>query len=74
MKNNTLGDDIPCVLILKAMGMESDQEIVQLVGDEKEIVDQMALSLEDLNKLGIRTQEQGEENGVEEMTTRDCEF
>ncbi|GMH82897.1 hypothetical protein TL16_g09418, partial [Triparma laevis f. inornata] len=58
MKNNTLGDDIPCVLILKAMGMESDQEIVQLVGDEKEIVDQMALSLEDLNKLGIRTQEQ----------------
>lgn len=31
MKHNTLGDDVPIVLILRAMGTTSDQEIVQLV-------------------------------------------
>lgn len=31
LKHNSLGDDIPIVVILKAMGLESDQEIVQLV-------------------------------------------
>jgi DNA-directed RNA polymerase III subunit RPC2 len=39
MKNNTLGEDIPIVIILKAMGVESDLELVQLVGSEPEIVD-----------------------------------
>lgn len=32
LKHNTLGDDIPIAIILKAMGMESDQEIAELVG------------------------------------------
>mmetsp|Transcript_12576 Transcript_12576/g.38842 ORF Transcript_12576/g.38842 Transcript_12576/m.38842 type:complete len:1045 (-) Transcript_12576:245-3379(-) len=32
LKHNTLGDDIPVVVVLKAMGMESDQEIAELVG------------------------------------------
>jgi len=58
MKNNTLGDDVPIVIILKAMGLESDQEIMQLVGSEKAIMDALALSLEDANKLGILTQQQ----------------
>lgn len=31
MKHNTLGDDVPIVVILRAMGAMSDQEIVQLV-------------------------------------------
>lgn len=31
MKHNSLGDDMPIVVILRAMGAMSDQEIVQLV-------------------------------------------
>lgn len=38
MKHNSLGDDVPIVVILRAMGATSDQEIVQLVsarGDDQ---------------------------------------
>jgi len=58
MKNNTLGEDIPICIILKAMGVESDLELVQLVGSEPEIVNALALSLEEPVKLGIYTQKQ----------------
>lgn len=58
MKNNTLGEDIPIVIVLKAMGVESDLELVQLVGSEPEIVDALALSLEEPFRLGIHTQQQ----------------
>ena len=56
MKNNTLGDDIPIAIILKAMGVESDLEMVQLVGSEPDILNAMALSLEEPVRLGIHTQ------------------
>jgi DNA-directed RNA polymerase III subunit RPC2 len=56
MKNNTLGDDIPIAIILKAMGIESDLEMVQLVGSEPDILNAMALSLEEPVRLGIHTQ------------------
>ena len=58
MKNNTLGDDIPIAICLKAMGIESDMELVQLVGSDPEIVDFLALSLEEPVRLGISTQMQ----------------
>ncbi|CAM9438711.1 unnamed protein product [Choristocarpus tenellus] len=32
MKHNSLGDDVPIVIVLRAMGLQSDQEIMQLVG------------------------------------------
>lgn len=56
MKSNTLGEDIPIAIILKAMGVESDLEMVQLVGSEPEIINAMALSLEEPVRLGIHTQ------------------
>jgi DNA-directed RNA polymerase III subunit RPC2 len=37
LRHNTLGDDVPISVVLKAMGMESDQEIVQLVGPEVQL-------------------------------------
>lgn len=58
VKNNTLGDDIPIAIVLKAMGVESDLEMVQLVGSEPDILNAMALSLEDPVRLGIHTQMQ----------------
>lgn len=56
LKNNTLGEDVPIAIVLKAMGVESDVEAVQLVGSESFIVDALALSLEESSKLGIHTQ------------------
>ena len=56
VKHNTLGDDIPLAIFMKAMGIESDSEMVQLVGSEPEIVDYLAHSLVEPVKLGINTQ------------------
>jgi DNA-directed RNA polymerase III subunit RPC2 len=55
IKHNSLGDDIPIVVVLKAMGLECDEEIVQLVGTESEIVDLFSGSLEEPYYLGIYT-------------------
>ena len=56
LRHNTLGEDVPITVVLKAMGMESDQEIVQLVGPEPELMDLFAASLEEPCSLNIRTQ------------------
>ena len=58
LKHNSLGDDIPIVIILKAMGLECDQEIVQLVGTEPETIDLFSQSMEEPYNLGIFSQEQ----------------
>ena len=34
LRHNTMSDDVPIVVLLKAMGVASDQEVVQLVGSE----------------------------------------
>lgn len=58
LKHNSLGDDIPIVVVLKAMGLECDQEIVQLVGTEPELLDLFSGSLEEPYLLGIYSQDQ----------------
>ena len=58
LKHNSLGDDIPVVIIMKAMGLECDQEIVQLIGTEPEIADLLSGSLEEPYNLGVYSQEQ----------------
>ncbi|CAE7902219.1 POLR3B [Symbiodinium sp. KB8] len=58
LKHNTIGDDVPVVAVLRAMGVTSDQEIVQLVGSEPELQDALAPSLEETLELGILTQAQ----------------
>jgi hypothetical protein len=45
-------------VVLKAMGLECDEEIVQLVGTEPEIVDLFSGSLEEPYYLGIYSQDQ----------------
>ena len=56
LKHNTLGDDIPIGIVFKAMGIESDQEIVQLVGTEKGVPSLYAPSLEEPVREKIYTQ------------------
>ena len=58
LKHNSLGDDIPIVVVLKAMGLESDQEIMQLIGSESELMDLFVGSLEEPYAMGVRNQQQ----------------
>lgn len=58
LKHNSLGDDIPIVVVLKAMGLESDQEIMQLIGCEEELMDLFVGSLEEPYLMGIYNQHQ----------------
>eukprot|EP00578_Thalassiosira_sp_NH16_P002919 CAMPEP_0181137936 /NCGR_PEP_ID=MMETSP1071-20121207/33970_1 /TAXON_ID=35127 /ORGANISM="Thalassiosira sp., Strain NH16" /LENGTH=1106 /DNA_ID=CAMNT_0023224721 /DNA_START=74 /DNA_END=3392 /DNA_ORIENTATION=- len=58
LKHNTLAEDVPICVALKAMGVESDMEFVQSVGSEPEVTDALALSLEEPTRLNIATQRQ----------------
>ena len=58
LKHNTLGEDIPVAIVMKAMGVETDLEMVQLVGSEPEILNALALCLEAPIKVGVHTQTQ----------------
>lgn len=58
LKHNTFSEDIPIVIVLKGMGMETDQEIVQLVGSEDAFITGISPSIHEASQLGIHTQEQ----------------
>jgi len=55
MKHNTFMEDVNVVVIFKAMGIESDQEIVQMVGTEEDVSNTFAASLEECNNLQVYT-------------------
>ncbi len=54
-KSNSFTELIPVFVMFKAMGVESESQIFQLVGNEVEFSEWLALSLEDSCKLSIRT-------------------
>ena len=56
LKNNTLGEDIPIVVVFRAIGVETDIEMVQLIGSEPELINAIALSMEEPDRLKIQTQ------------------
>lgn len=56
LKHNALTEDVPVVVVFKAMGIECEQEIVQLVGCEEGVISTFAPSLEECHKLNIYTQ------------------
>ena len=59
LKHNTLGDDIPVAVILKAMGMECDQEIAELVGSgDCRIASIFVNSMEEPSAARVKTQKQ----------------
>lgn len=49
LKHNSLVEEVPVVVVMKAMGVETDMEIVQLVGTEPYFCDALAVSLEMCN-------------------------
>jgi DNA-directed RNA polymerase beta subunit len=50
--------DIPVVIVFKGMGIESDQEVVQMIGTEEKFLAALALCLEECHRAGIFTQTQ----------------
>jgi len=59
LKHNTLGEDTPILIVLRAMGLECDMEAVAMVaGNDPDLVEAVALCLEEPAKLGIVTQRQ----------------
>lgn len=50
--------DVNVVVIFKALGIESDQEIVQMVGTEEDILNAFSPSLEECNNCQVYTRNQ----------------
>ena len=54
MKQNTLGEDIPIVVFLKALGIESDAEIVSLIaGTDGRIASLLTPSFQEIHEMDI---------------------
>ncbi|KNG83561.1 putative DNA-directed RNA polymerase III, beta subunit, partial [Aspergillus nomiae NRRL 13137] len=59
VKHNVLSEDIPIVILLKAMGIHTDKEMLLLVaGIDKVYQEDFAINFEEAIKLGIYTQQQ----------------
>ena len=58
LRHNTFADEIPIMVVLKAMGLESDQEVVQLVGADPAYATLLAPTMQECASLGIFTQQQ----------------
>ncbi|XP_046739859.1 DNA-directed RNA polymerase III subunit RPC2 isoform X1 [Diprion similis] len=58
MRHNIFQDDIPIVTVFKAMGIVSDQEIMQLIGTEEEYMRRFSASLEECHTANVFTQDQ----------------
>ncbi|THZ02409.1 beta and beta-prime subunits of DNA dependent RNA-polymerase [Aureobasidium pullulans] len=59
LKHNSLTEDIPVAIALRAMGVQSDHEIMLLVaGDDAVYQDEFSVNLEEAARSGVSTQEQ----------------
>ncbi|VEU21761.1 DEKNAAC102486 [Brettanomyces naardenensis] len=57
LKHNSISEEVPIVIVLKAAGIVSDLEILQLVcGDDSVYQDIFSVNFEEASKLGIFTQ------------------
>ncbi|KIH53571.1 DNA-directed RNA polymerase, beta subunit [Ancylostoma duodenale] len=58
LRHNQLTDDIPVAIVFKAMGVESDYNIISAVGLEEKYVTAFAASLDECSANNISTQQQ----------------
>ncbi|SPO32397.1 probable DNA-directed RNA polymerase III, 130 KD subunit [Ustilago trichophora] len=59
LKHNSLHEDIPIAIAFKAMGIQADREILQLVAGHDDIYKELfAINLEEAARLGIYTRKQ----------------
>ena len=57
LKSNSFTETIPIIIVFKALGFTQDQEIVQMIGTEKRILEDIFLSFQEAVKHRIHTQE-----------------
>lgn len=70
LRHNQMAEDIPLVVIFKAMGVISDQEIVQLIGTSSTTQDRLAPSLVEVANLKIFTQKRALEYMASKLTVK----
>ena len=58
LRHNTFADDIPIMIVLKAMGLESDQEAVQMIGSEPAYAMLLGPTLQECQAAGVFTTQQ----------------
>ncbi|KAJ8315119.1 hypothetical protein KUTeg_007269 [Tegillarca granosa] len=58
LRHNTFSEDIPVAIAFKAMGIECDQEIVQMIGSEEEVLICIAPCLEECHRAQVFSQNQ----------------
>ncbi|OXV11421.1 hypothetical protein Egran_00819 [Elaphomyces granulatus] len=59
LRHNVMGEDVPLAILLKAMGVLSDKEMMLLVAGVDEVYQEdVAINFEEAVKLGIYTQQQ----------------
>lgn len=59
LKHNSISEDVPVAIFLKALGVQSDREIAQLVcGNDHDLNDVFAINIEEAARLRIFTQMQ----------------
>ncbi|KAJ5887576.1 DNA-directed RNA polymerase III subunit RPC2 [Penicillium taxi] len=59
VRHNVLSDDVPIAVLLKAMGVHTDQEMLQIVaGSDSQYQDDFAINFEEAIKLDVYTQQQ----------------
>ncbi|KNC82092.1 DNA-directed RNA polymerase III subunit RPC2 [Sphaeroforma arctica JP610] len=70
LKHNSLKEEINIAVIIKGMGIESDQEIVQLVGSDHTFIDAFAPTLEECMEHQVFSKDQALNFIGERMVTR----
>lgn len=58
VRHNSLAEDAPVAVLLRALGMQSDSEIAAHVGGDSLLLVHLAPSLEEAADLGVHTQQQ----------------
>ncbi|GIY60587.1 DNA-directed RNA polymerase III subunit RPC2 [Caerostris extrusa] len=67
MSHNSFSEDIPICIIFKAMGFESDQYIVQMIGVDDETLRKLYPCIEECRKASIFTQKSGAKLKIRKM-------
>lgn len=59
LRHNAFTEDVNVVIVMRAMGVQSDQEILQLVGGGEEFARRLLITLQAANEEGVFTENQG---------------
>ena len=58
LKHNSLSEDIPVFAVFKAMGVTSDQEIIQMIGSSQEVIGVLVPSIQECSEKKLHSQMQ----------------